>query len=787
MLDAYHVHMPVLELARPAWLIAAVILPFLWYAWRRGFSRESDWRSWAALAIRLLLVTLVIVALGDPKFHGSTDRQAVVVAIDRSLSTAGARGTAEAFCRELTRTAGSNRLEFLPFAAQPGTAMPNWRGDAAAPDPLGSDLGAAVTAAGKLLPADYVPQIVLLTDGNQTRGDLRAAAAGAGVPISVVPLDSLANPEVYVASVGCAEQVRQHEAITFDVDLYSNHPDQGILRLDLGSKTLAQQPATVARGENHFRFAQPASTLGRATYTVRIAGFRDTILGNNRASATVSVGPPPRMLLVEGEPDAGGRLAGALRQAQVDVDRMTPQNVPKANNELCRYDALMLVNVPATLLSPAVMENVGRYVTAGGGLLVVGGDQAFTPGGYAHTALEEILPVLSVHRETTHPLQLAMVLVIDRSESMGGRRIDLAKAAMRRVVEMLRSDDQVGVIAFEDESYWACPLQPCSDKRRVLEQIASIQAEGRTNLAPAMEKAYLALREAYADLKHVIILTDGLSHTADFTAIARRIAADHITLSTLGIGDEVASPALEDLARIGRGHYYYLADVATLPAIFALETASASKRGVVEEPFFAKPVQHSPLPHAGEGPGVRADSSGTALTPQRSTAASEHVSLPALLGYDQSQAKAAATVALVTPAGDPLLAHWQCGRGKVAAFTSDAGNRWAAGWLRWPGFDPFWGDAIHSVLRAGPPAHVEQRRPADYPEEMRLRPTNVDLLREVARITGGRYDPPAAEIFAPSGRRVPLTRPLWPLLLAAALAIFMLDVSVKRWTVGGGR
>ena len=64
---------------------------------------------------------------------------------------------------------------------------------------LASDLGAAVTAARQLLPPDYVPQIVLLTDGNETQGDLRAAAARVGVPVSVVPLDSLASPEVYVA------------------------------------------------------------------------------------------------------------------------------------------------------------------------------------------------------------------------------------------------------------------------------------------------------------------------------------------------------------------------------------------------------------------------------------------------------------------------------------------------------------------------------------------------------------------------------------------------------------
>lgn len=643
----------------------------------------------ATLLTRLLLVGLLVLTLADLKFHGTTSRQAVVVAVDRSLSTEGSRATADAFCRDVLQHADGNHVAFLPFAARPGSVTRDWPSDSSGLDPMASDLGAAVDTSRAQLPAEYVPQIVLLTDGNQTRGDVLAAARGAGVPISVVPLES------------------------------------------------------------------------RATR------------GNVRVSATVHVGPP-RVLLVEGQPEAGARLAGALRQAKIDIDRSPPQGVPSRLDALCRYDAVVLVNVPATLLAQAAVEGIRHYVRdSGGGLLVVGGDQAFTPGGYTKTALEEILPVASISKEKPHKPELAMVLVIDRSESMGGKRIDLAKAAMRRAVELLGPNDQVGVIAFEDESAWACPLHACSDKQHVLAQIASIQAEGRTNLAPAMEKAYLALREAYADLKHIIVLTDGLSHTADFTSIARRVAADGITLSTLGIGDEVAGPVLEELARIGKGRYYYCADVAALPTIFALETASASKRGVTEGPFFAQ----KPLPQAGAW--------------QPSAAQSQRVarddSLPALLGYDETQAKPGSQVTLVTPAGEPLWARWQAGRGKVAAFTSDVENHWAAAWLRWPGFEPFWGDAIRSVLRNRPSAPAVEHKPADPPEEMRRRPANAALLREVAKVTGGRYDPSAAAIFAPSGRTAPWTKSLWPLFLAVAMAIFVLDVGMKRWTVSGGR
>ena len=372
MMETYHVHIRAFELAQPAWLIAAAILPLMWYAWRRGFARSSGPRSWLALIVRLLLFAMLILALADLTFRGSTDRQAVVAAIDYSLSTRSVRNVAEAYCRELARAAGHNRLWFLPFGAGPETAWPDWPVDPTSIDPVvsdprASDPGAAITAARKLLPADYVPQIVLLTDGNETRGDLRAAAARAGVPISVVPLDGLAVPEVYVAALGCPEQVRQHEAIALDVYLYSNHADRGTVRLDLGSQTLARQAVTVAPGENRFHFSPPASESGRLTCTVRIEGFQDTILENNRASATVFVGPPPRVLLVEGQPDAGRQLAESLGRARLGVDRVLPQSVPQRLDQLGRYDALLLANAPATLLSPAALECIGRYVRGGRG------------------------------------------------------------------------------------------------------------------------------------------------------------------------------------------------------------------------------------------------------------------------------------------------------------------------------------------------------------------------------------------------------------------------------------
>jgi hypothetical protein len=94
------------------------------------------------------------------------------------------------------------------------------------------------------------------------------------------------------------------------------------------------------------------------------------------------------------------------------------------------------------------MANLERYVRdLGGTLLMVGGERSFGPGGFDNTLLEEISPVtFDMQRQRNQP-SLAMLLVIDRSGSMDGLKLEMAKDAAQAVVEMLGPQDAIGVIA----------------------------------------------------------------------------------------------------------------------------------------------------------------------------------------------------------------------------------------------------------------------------------------------------------------------------------------------------
>ena len=129
-----------------------------------------------------------------------------------------------------------------------------------------------------------------------------------------------------------------------------------------------------------------------------------------------------------------------------------------------------------------------------------------------------------------------MMLVIDKSGSMGGEKIEMAKEAARAAVELLGPSDKVGVLAFEGENFWVSEMHPCTDKGFVLDRIAGLEAGGGTVMAPAMEEAHETLRSTVAKLKHVIILTDGISSPGDFEGIAQAMAADRITVLDRGDG-----------------------------------------------------------------------------------------------------------------------------------------------------------------------------------------------------------------------------------------------------------
>ncbi len=742
-----------LEITRPLWLFALlVLLPVFYYA-RRTLVQHGLAQRAAALGVRSLVIALLVLAGAGTAIQTQSQQQFVLFAVDSSRSiTAKARHRATRLVGEALGHAGPHHSLTKEFAEELGDQA---KGNQ-------TNLEAAISAAGAVVPADCVPKLVLISDGNQTLGNAQKAARASAMPIFTIPLPGRPTREVYIEAIQVPKEVHNGQPFDVDVIVHSTYSGSGVIELLVDDRQVARKKSVLVRGKNRLRFPTTANQQPQITFTARLTGFKDNYPENNEARAVVSVLRKPRVLLVDSQVDRADNLAEALESEQLDVEVIPPDSMPQ---QLQKYQVVILSNLPVTLLPNERMEAIQRYVHEfGGGLIVLGGDRAFTAGGYRDSVLEEILPVVSEPTKDRPKPQLAMVLLIDRSASMQGRGIELAKQAMRRAVESLGPNDQVGILAFEDRSQWVSQIRPGSDKRRLLAQIDTIRAEGGTNLFPAMEQAYLALRDAYADLKHMIVLSDGLSHPGDFHALAEEIHTEGITISTVGVGDEAVGVLLQEIARLGGGHYYACRDAAEVPGVFAMETARAGKVGVVEGPFSPRIVDRSKWPA------------------QWSQAQWSQDTMPLLLGYVQTRLKPEAQLVLAAADDDPLLAYQSYGQGTTAAFTSALHGHWAPAWTRWPGRGPFWGQVVRQVMRKDDSVGLAQSRikEVDYAAELQLLPTNTDLLRSVAKLGGGRFDPSGAEIFAENGQSVPRTMPLGPYLLIAAVLLWMVDLVLKR-------
>nr|MDA8220034.1 VWA domain-containing protein [Dehalococcoidales bacterium] len=342
-----------------------------------------------------------------------------------------------------------------------------------------------------------------------------------------------------------------------------------------------------------------------------------------------------------------------------------------------RYDTTVLADVPADALPPGATDLLERYTRdLGRGLVMTGGPDSFGPGGYADTPVEEALPVYMDLRGRGRQPKVALALVIDKSGSMTGQKVEMAKEAAVRSIRLLRPDDQAAVLAFDTVPQWVAPLTPLSERDALEQAIGRVYAGGGTEIFPAVSAAFAAIRNADADVKHIILLTDGQSGSGgDYVQLLADMREARVSLSTVAVGSDADTGLLEAMARTGRGRYHYADSPENIPQIFARETIMATRTILVDNHFYPAAASAGPLLQG--------------LS-----------SVPPLDGYVGTTAKERGEVVLVSPEGDPVLAAWQYGLGRAVAWTPDVGGRWSAGWTDEPAALTLWSNVLSWLLPA---------------------------------------------------------------------------------------
>jgi len=858
-------------LGQPWWLLAALALvPMMWLA-RRNLAALGPVRRVTAVFCRAVVVLLLVVLLARPMLVRESRRATVIAVVDRSQSippelseaaldylavAAGGRQPQDQFA--LVNVAEAARISKLPSSDTSVTRRNTMLSGEH------TSLADGVEMAMAIAPPDTATRIVLISEGNETEGDLRAVsrtAAANGIPIDVRPLRYQYAGEVLFKRLAAPSRARSGQTLALRFILDSTAAVSGRLLLTLNEKPvdLAPDTAEVAvpvrlkEGTNVKTISIPVGAAGVHMFEAVFLPDdpdQDRVAENNRASAMTYVAGPGRVCIFDAN-DGGEDLARALGQADLDVRRAHVGELPDALPRLLDMDAVILVNTPIHHFSLAQQEMLYRYVNdLGGGLIMVGGPESFGAGGWIDSPVAELLPVDLDPPQKKQMPRGALVLVIDRSGSMTGEKVHICKVAAAAAVRLLSRLDLVGVVAFDAESEWSVPLQSVEDKEAISRKIGEIRAGGGTVMGPAMEMGLEALEEAEAGIKHMILLTDGRTSDVETCArLGRELAGGEITVSTVAVGAEADTQLLYDIATAGEGRFYRVTDLMSIPEIFVKEAQVVRRAMIVEQTFTPQVV--APLSEVAKG-----------LAPP----------LPVLDGYVLTGPKGGLSqVVLSSHEADPILATAQAGLGRCVAFTSSADSRWGGPWLGWSDFSMFWEQIVRwagkpsqssdceifvdvegreatinveasdaqgrflqfagiegQVLtpemkaeslplaqtgpgrysgrfrasmsgsyivnfqyrKAGPAATTRSANAVvtiPFAPEFRDLSDNAPLLEEVCEITGGRVlpdDPNEANLYEYAGLKFPETHlPLLRPLMLAWLAVFLLDVAVRRVVV----
>jgi uncharacterized membrane protein len=664
-------------------------------------------RKWGAITLRAVILSCAVLALAGTELVRTQDQLAVYFLLDHSHSVPAAqREVAAAELERMTegRLDQKNEAGLIIFGRESSIERKpasTWglRDVQSVVDGEDTDIAGAMRLAVAAFPQGYMRRIVLLSDGNETRGAALEEAKAAwahGIAVDVLPIATGGEAEARIREVTAPRQAGSGEPVQLRVVVHSNVAGTGTLYLAQRSGAgaggmramLDPQRVSLQPGDNVYVVNQELPRAGLYEFEARIEMEGDSIAENNTGRAFTTVLGEPQVLLVEATPDDGEALAQALAGEGVEVTRINPADFPSSPARLQAYEGIVLANVSSNQLSSGQLSLLQALVRdQGTGLTMVGGPSAFGAGGYLDTPVEEALPVSMDIKQRKAMPSCALMLVIDKSGSMEGEKVLMAKRAAIAAVELLSTKDYIGVIGFDVEPHWVVKVQEASEKSGIIRAIGTLGAGGGTSMYPALVEAHEALSQISTNLRHCIVLSDGLSNPDHFVGILGQMAAEKITVSTVGVGQDADQQLLMAIAHWGGGRYYFTNNPHDIPKFFTREALIIRKHMLLEEEFTPAPWHDSEL------------------------LAGLEAGLPTLQGYVVTTAKDNATVPLVSHEGDPILAHWRYGLGKSLAFTSDATTRWGADWLGWGGFGRFWAQNVRWTLRAAPPAdfRVETR------------------------------------------------------------------------------
>lgn len=775
------------------WVLFLLIVPLLWMIinWRRS-SRHSS------LALTTLCLCAFVMAMTKPALVYCSSRMAVAVLADTSasISDKGLKHESD-LIHEMETARGKQILHVIQFSRSTRIAekqqTESWNlARTPGSDSRATDIERAVRDGIATLPLDRVRRLVILSDGRENVGSVLRAAGKAselGIPIDTIPLVDRVPSMLQLKMAATPTVVFSSARFPIDLVVRSARSAPAEIVVSSQGKRLDSKHVFLQPGENRVSITIGLAAVGDMELSVDVRAGDG---GDLHCSQPVTLRQPRALLISRGGPAIDAHLINSLSFARFEVRRESTIPADFAANQIILLNNRNLRAIPTT--RKVGLEN---FVKNGGVLAVLNAQRdTFATAGAREDPLQRTLPATLPLPEVGRAS--CFVLVLQKSSSMDGKRLQLARLMAREVVENLRRNDLVGLLTFSNTFEWTVPIQEPSDRDSIDDVIDGVTASGGTRLEPALHEAFRRLLAVDAGAKHIVLLTDG--HTSDLgtPALAAQAIARHVTVSIVALGDRVN---LNELIRMA--HW------------------TSGESDVVNNPW---EVERAVLRNIFGDTG--STSSDTNLMPKRR-----------------------ARVVASTVPEDPGLIRWEYGLGRAEVLTSESirHNKWSTPAT----VDEFWESAV-SDLPTGPrkvevsleedkandqfiinyhfdrhmhvpatdaallvfgphgfgaPLPIEkvsetvfrarvdchhalglfrvlplssssafpQVRLYKNDEELNDAGPNAPLLKNVSEVTGGRFNPVLRSIFDPDGHTAVRKIQLWPGLLAMAVLLLLVN------------
>jgi Mg-chelatase subunit ChlD len=730
-----------------------------------------------------------------------------------------------------------------------------------------TDIASGIMATLSIMPEDSSKMVILLSDGNQNLGEaekIATMAAGNDVKVFVVsPPDVQEGGEILIKKVVVPRETSEGEMFNVKV-VIENKNDKAVK----GNLTLHKRDGILKEWDTEFKsgisvFEVPYNSEEKgfikfnANLDIEDAGL-DLDKENNSKFAFVNVSGKTRLLYINGARNQKIYLPDALEDKTIAVEIKKPDQIPNTLQEYLQYDSIIFSNVSKDFISDGQMTLIEKYVKDyGGGFVMTCGTNITAEGGYSGTKIEEILPVKIIGGDPPKKekkSRLSLILIIDKSGSMLGRKMLFAKKASIELIKQLKANDNFGIVAFDTAPYTIVELKSNEAvKKEIIRKLSMLRADGGTDIFPAMDSAYRQIRQKNSKVNHVILLSDGNTKSIyyHYNRMISKFQQANITVSTIALGTWlVNTKLLEDIAKKTKGQFYQISDIVKLPRLIIKDSEFfVSQSDFHEEHFYPTINQQSQILK-----GIY------------------DKQFPPLKGHTITEAKKNVEVPLVTNImgkTDPILANWRYGLGKVVVYASDANARWSSKWINWSMFNKFWSQVVRWSMRDISKANYDIKvitddntislqielsslladdtklevslilpdysengqslllkqvapkrfiselndiNPGTYnlkisrirdgkvidlktkgllvPEKTATKPleyavqgNNVLQLKNIAEITGGKYNPKREEITV-EAEEIMISKSLAGFLIPLALFLFIIDIAVRKFKKG---